>query len=175
MPGMQWLGSVPAKKTGWGYLSDAIRGGTTGYIAGRERRQDIEEKREERKIKLETINYSKKKEAADVVIQALKSTTAEKRNAALAEGSQIRDLIEDVYDEGVVGALLNMDVIGKEEEAYATEAGTQRAKWEVGKEYERKGAEERWPWLKPWRGFIGRGREGNVPAGTSSDPLGLRR
>lgn len=63
MPGMQFYGTAPTRRS---QLAQAMAGGMKGFTAERERR-------EEKKVKLETIDYTKKRDAANMVISVAKT------------------------------------------------------------------------------------------------------
>ena len=95
MPQLQWLGTMPAKKS---YVGEALEKGIGAYW-------DIRGKREERALELEKISFDKKKSAADLVVKALDQATPQQRKEILAEKSDASQLIMDVYGDEALDTL----------------------------------------------------------------------
>ena len=173
---MQWLGSMPAKRTGWSDLAGAVRGGTTGYIAGRERAEEMGLKKSEQKIDLEKINYTKRKDAVEM-LRKMRDQLDDEKWQILVNDPQTAELIASVYGETGLNAFRNMK---KEISPYEKTLQQERAKNLGLQEYQKQSEGGVGAFFGGLGGKLGsfinslRG-QGNVPAGTASDPLGLRR
>ena len=60
MAKLQWLGTQP-RETKWSHLAQALKGGVEGYIGGRERMREREEKATETGLKRRELDISEKK------------------------------------------------------------------------------------------------------------------
>jgi len=109
MPGMQWLGSMPRDDNNISSLGRAMEKGTEGFtagMAGAEKRRVTRgvEAREEKRIgiqeqqlkkQLETIDYEKKRDAANMVISVAKTLRPEAAEEFINKG-EIKALFEDL-------------------------------------------------------------------------------
>jgi len=94
MPGMQWLGSIPAEDVGSQIARAIPRMAQNLALMSQYRRQEERESRQE-KLELDKLDYNKKKAAADMIINAAKSMPAE-RAAEFLNEPQVKDLLEDL-------------------------------------------------------------------------------
>lgn len=102
-PQLQWLGTLPEERN---YLAEALSKGVEAFTGAREAKR-------ERALEFEKISYTKKKQAADLIIKQIDYATPQQKEQLIGEGSKPGALVLDVYGEEALNTLRGVSGRGK--------------------------------------------------------------